>query len=91
MSYNVWIETEEVDEDGDQIQEIDTHCQKLVHCDSMEEVDKVFSCASNNHIAFGWLKKFCELAEESDDPQLKQLRHAARHGLRMVGLAHMVD
>ena len=91
-SYNVWIETEEVDDDGDQVQELDSHCHKLVHCESLEEVDQVFNRACNNHIAFARLKQFCELAaSRKDDPEMQQLRQATLQGLRMVGLADTVE
>ena len=90
--YNVWLETEEVDDYGDQIQEVDHLCHKMAKVKTLEEADETFRTIRNCHIAYGRLRQFCEIAaKRKDDPELQELRKQTIEGLNMVGLAHLVE
>jgi len=101
--YNVWLETEEVDDYGDQIQEMDHLCHKMAKVKTLEEAAETFRMIRNCHIAYGRLRQFCDVVGRfSADPRDQQrndrlidelfvLRRETIRGLNMVGLSHLVE
>lgn len=94
--FNIWLETEEVDENGDQIQELDELCEKLAHVTTREKTDEMFRQFRNCHIAYSRLRQFCQMALQANkmtNPvlQMQELRMETLKGLNMVGLSHLVE